>query len=165
MMRIKSFPWYKQPDQMDCGPTCLKMIAKFFDVSIALQDIRDLCQINRDGVSLLGISKAAERVGFRTLAVKIDASQLRDLEMPCILHWKQNHFVILYKIAKDKFFIADPAVGLLALDEKEFNTNWLTGNKGIALQVTPTPELFERDQESEKSDLLTWSFFFSYLSQ
>jgi ATP-binding cassette subfamily B protein len=165
MMRIKSFPWYKQPDQMDCGPTCLKMIAKFFDVNITLQDIRDLCQINRDGVSLLGISKAAERVGFRTLAVKIDASQLRDLEMPCILHWKQNHFVILYKIAKDKFFIADPAVGLLALDEKEFNTNWLTGNKGIALQVTPTPELFERDQESEQSDLLTWSFLLRYLSQ
>ena len=105
------FPYYKQPDQMDCGPTCLHMVAKHFGRNVKLQTLRQLCEINREGVSLLGISDAAEKVGFRSLGAKLNLSDLKEAELPCILHWRQNHFVVLYKISKGKYFIADPASG------------------------------------------------------
>lgn len=90
------FTYYKQPDQMDCGPSCLRMIAKYFGRNFKTQTLRQLCEINKDGVSLLGISDAAEKIGFRSLGVKLNTDQLAEAELPCILHWKQNHFVVLY---------------------------------------------------------------------
>ncbi|MDR0829083.1 MAG: hypothetical protein LBN95_03100, partial [Prevotellaceae bacterium] len=94
----KSFPLYTQLDAMDCGATCLRMISKFYGKIYSNQFLREKSFITREGVSMLGISEAAESIGFRTQGVKIDVGALRATPLPCILHWNQNHFVVLYKI-------------------------------------------------------------------
>jgi len=99
--RLKSFPCYHQLDSMDCGPTCLRIIAKYYGRNFSLQKLRDKCFATRNGVSLLGISDAAESIGFRTQGVKITFSQLvNELPLPAIVHWDQNHFVVCYGIKK-----------------------------------------------------------------
>ncbi len=87
---MKTFPFYKQPDQMDCGPTCLRMIAKHYGKNFSMQRLRDIGGINREGVSLLGISEATEKIGFRTMGSRLTIEQLSELELPAILHWNQN---------------------------------------------------------------------------
>lgn len=158
-----SFPFYSQYDQMDCGPTCLKMIAKYFGRNYKLQTLRDLCGFNKEGVSLLGISVAAEAIGFRTLAVRLSIDHLKVAEMPCIIHWRKNHFVVLYKIKKNKYFIADPGDSLIVLNENEFRTFWVDKDtsEGIALLLSPTPNFFENDDEVDTN--VGWNFFFKYL--
>lgn len=149
---------------MDCGPTCLRMVAKFYGRNYSLQKLREYCQISRDGVSLFGISEAAEQIGFRSLGVKLSIEQLQEAELPCILHWRQNHFVVLYKIKKGMYYIADPAKGLITYTEKEFKSNWINTKEfydGISLLLGPTPKFYE--QEEEKSSEVKWSFFFRYL--
>ncbi|MDR1222725.1 MAG: peptidase domain-containing ABC transporter, partial [Tannerella sp.] len=111
---INSFPHYTQLDAMDCGPTCLRMIAKHYGRSYTLQNLREKCFITREGVSMLGISDAAESIGMHTQGVQITFEQLeKDALLPCILHWNQNHFVVCYGIKKKKgnyvIKIADPA--------------------------------------------------------
>lgn len=105
---------------MDCGPTCLRMIVKHYGRNYPIQKLRALCQINLGGVNLLGLSEAAEKIGFRYLGVKLTIDQLKEAELPCILHWRQNHFVILYKVKKGLFYIADPGADLVKLTEKGF---------------------------------------------
>lgn len=158
------FPIYKQPDQMDCGPTCLRMVAKHYGRNFTVQTLRKLCEINREGVSLLGISDAAEKIGFRSLGVKLNITQLKEAELPCILHWRQNHFVVLYKIKNHKYYLADPASGLVSLSETDFARNWLNDEEkveGIALLLAPTPQFYEQDDE--KGTEVSWSFLFRYL--
>lgn len=97
--QISHFPNYLQLDAMDCGPTCLRIIAKYYGRSYSLQTLRDKSFITRQGVSMLGISDAAESIGFRTQGVRITLSRLiEDMPLPCILHWNQNHFVVCYEI-------------------------------------------------------------------
>ena len=109
-MPIDWFPHYTQLDSMDCGPTCLRMIAKYYGRRYSLDTLRDKAFITREGVSMLGISDAAESIGFRTSGVWITLRQLKeDVPLPCILHWNQNHFVVCYKIKDDRYYIADPA--------------------------------------------------------
>lgn len=105
---MKPFPFYKQPDQMDCGPVCLRMIAKSYGKNFSLQRLRDLTGINKDGVSLFGISEAAEKIGFRTNGAKLDISLLKETELPVIIHWNENHFVVLYRIIAGAIVIANP---------------------------------------------------------
>src|SRR6185503_4551356 len=159
-----SFPYYKQPDAMDCGPTCIRMVAKHYGRNYTVQTLRKLCEINREGVSLLGMSDAAEKIGFRTLGVKLSPEQLKDAELPCILHWRQTHFVVLYKIKNHKYYLADPASGLVTLPETDFARNWL-GDKekqeGIALLLAPTPQFYE--EEDDKGSEVRWSFLLRYL--
>ncbi|MCO5945867.1 peptidase domain-containing ABC transporter [Mucilaginibacter flavidus] len=158
------FTHYKQPDQMDCGPTCLRMVAKHYGRNFKVQTLRKLCEINREGVSLLGISDAAEKTGFRSLGVKLSVSQLKEAELPCILHWRQNHFVVLYKIKNHKYYLADPAAGLVTLNEADFTRNWVgdkENEEGIALLLAPTPQFYEQDDE--KGTEVSWSFLFRYL--
>jgi len=149
---------------MDCGPTCLRMVAKYYGRNFTVQTLRKLCEINREGVSLLGVSDASEKIGFRSLGVKLDAKDLKEAELPCILHWRQNHFVVLYKIRNSKYYLADPADGLVTLKEADFARNWL-GDKekkeGIALLLSPTPQFYEQDDE--KGSEVRWSFLFRYL--
>src|ERR1700742_4877822 len=114
---MNKFTCYKQPDHMDCGPTCVRMVAKHFGRNFRLETLRKLCEINKEGVSLWGISEAAEKIGFRSLGVKINPEQLKEAELPCIMHWRQNHFVVLYKIKNHKYYLADPADGLVTLSE------------------------------------------------
>lgn len=138
-----SFPFYQQLDSMDCGPTCLRMIAKYYGKSISLQSLRDKTQIGKEGVNMLGISEAAESIGFRSLGAKITAQQLiHETPLPAILHWKQNHFVVLYKIKGKTFHIADPAVGLRQYNQKELLEAWISDQQsgsslGIALLLEP----------------------------
>ncbi|RNL55410.1 peptidase domain-containing ABC transporter [Pedobacter jejuensis] len=166
---IKSkFIFYKQPDQMDCGPTCLRMVAKHYGKNFNLQRLRDICGMNREGVSLLGISDAAEKIGFRSMGAKVTISQLKELELPTILHWNQNHFVILYRIKKSIFYLADPAKGLIAYSEKEFLQKWLSiskdeHSKGVVLILSPTPYFYE--QEGDKNRGLDWGYLLRYIYQ
>ncbi|MEZ2337255.1 peptidase domain-containing ABC transporter [Mucilaginibacter sp. RCC_168] len=159
-----AFPFYKQPDQMDCGPTCLRMVAKYYGRNFTVQTLRRLCEINKEGVSLLGISDAAEKIGFRSIGVKLNTAQLKEAELPCILHWRQNHFVVLYKIKNHKYYLADPAAGLITLSEEDFKRNWESDTEsmeGIALLLSPTPQFYE--QEDEKGNEVRWSFLLRYL--
>lgn len=155
---------YKQRDQKDCGPTCLRMVAKYYGRNLNIQKLRELCQINRAGVSLLGISETAEKIGFRSSGVKISLTQLKECELPCILHWRHNHFVVLYKIKDGSYHIADPAKEIIVYREKEFNQNWLKTKElsdGIALFLSPTPDFYE--QEDDKTNEISWSFLLRYL--
>lgn len=148
---------------MDCGPTCLRMISKHYGRSYSLQRLRELSQISIVGVSLLGISEAAERIGLRTLGVKLETSQLGEAQLPCILHWRQRHFVVLYKIRRGVYFIADPAKGLIKYNQKELAENWLNKGgvyAGVALLVSLTPQFYEGEDEKKKG--LSWSFLWGY---
>jgi ATP-binding cassette, subfamily B, bacterial len=151
------FPFVKQYDAMDCGPACLKMIAGFYKKNFSLDYLRKKCFITKEGVSFLGLSEAADSVGFRTLGVKIHYELLIEkVTLPCILHWRQRHFVVLYKILNDKVWIADPATGLITYTRAEFEKNWattLTEGKqtGLALIIEPTPALYNTDDQPEKT--------------
>jgi ATP-binding cassette subfamily B protein len=158
------FTHYKQPNQMDCGPTSLRMVAKHYGRNFRLETLRNFGGISREGVSLLGISEASEKIGFRSLGVKLSSGQLKEAELPAILHWRQNHFVVLYKIRKNHFYIADPASGLVKLSEADFNRSWLSdqeAGEGIALLLSPTSQFYA--QEEEKGREVNWSSIFSYL--
>ncbi len=140
---------------MDCGPTCLRMIAKFFGKSYSLQTLRDKCHITREGVSMLGISDAAESIGFRTTGVKLTWNQLREeMPLPCIVHWNQKHFVVVYAIdKKGTVTVADPAAGLLKYPAKDFMKCWVQtedSEHGLALILEPTPVFYQEEGESER---------------
>ena len=170
----KSFPSYTQLDVMDCGPTCLRMIAKHYGKHYTLETLRQHSFITREGVSMLGISDAAEHIGFRTTGVMISFEQLvKDVSLPCIVHWKQNHFVVVYEIKKDKkvghrVYVADPALGLVKYDEADFKKCWYSTkrdeeDKGTALLLQPGTEFFNQDDEKE-SKKRNLRFFLRYLT-
>lgn len=159
-----SFTYYKQLDTMDCGPTCLRMVAKHYGRSFNLRTLSKFSGFNREGISLLGLSEASEKIEFRSFGVKLDLAALKQAELPCILHWRHYHFVVLYKIRKDKYFIADPASGLMVLQENDFKNSWINDKEnetGIALLLTPTPEFYK--QENEEGTEIRWSFLLRYL--
>lgn len=170
---MRSFPHYLQPDAMDCGPTCLRMVAKHYGRSYSLQYLRDRSFITRSGVSLLGISDAAESIGFRTYGVKMNFEKLAsEVPLPCIVHWKQNHFVVVYEIKEKKnsgkviVTVADPAHGIIKYTKEEFVSGWISTrtddeNKGIALLLDTTPRFFEL--RGEKSDRTRIGFLFQYI--
>lgn len=155
---VGSFPSYRQLDSMDCGPTCLRIVARYYGRRYTLQELRDRSFLNRQGVSLLGISYAAEAIGFRTLNVKTRFEQLlRDTPLPCIAHWQQNHFVVVYKVTRSQVLIADPANGLVRLSHEEFLRGWgsiqtESGPQGTLLLLEPTPRFFEREGEGPLSN-------------
>jgi ATP-binding cassette subfamily B protein len=140
------------------------MIAKHYGRNYNLRTLSKLCGFNREGISLLGLSDASEKIGFRSLGVKLNTKQLIEAELPAILHWRQNHFVVLYRIKNHKYYLADPADGLVTLSETDFNRNWLgdkESGEGIALLLAPTPQFYE--QEDEKGSEIRWSFLLRYL--
>jgi ATP-binding cassette subfamily B protein len=172
----KKFPFYKQADSKECGPTCLRIIAKYYGKSIPLQIIRQLAETTRTGSSLLGLSDAAERLGFRTLGVKLSFEALKnEVPLPCIIHWTKQHFVVVYDIKKTnnsnyKVAISDPAYGLIYYSKDEFIKNWIGNNanenseEGIALILEPSPSFNQDIWEQEDSKLKTsFSFIFQYL--
>jgi ATP-binding cassette, subfamily B, bacterial len=164
------FPVYKQLDQMDCGPTCLRMIAKHYGRTHSLESLRDLCHLSREGVSLLGIAEAAEKIGFKTLAASVTIEQLdNEVSLPCILHWNQNHFVVLppqnasLNNTRDKVLVADPGHGMIKADRETFIKSWIgTGeNKGIVLLLEPTPLFYQGENEKQPSQ--GFRFLIQYL--
>lgn len=161
------FPHYKQPDEMACGATCLRMVAKFYGKNFSLPEIIHATQTNREGTNLQGISEAAEKIGFRTLGIKVPFDKLvEDAPLPCIAHWNQNHFVVVYKIKKNKIYIADPAHGLLIYNKVEFIKSWVSDGKdeGILLLLETTPDFYtDKFDSSPKDKKQNFSFLFSYL--
>ena len=173
MFKNLSFPHYQQLDEMDCGSTSLRMIAKYYGKEYSAEMLRNHCHITRNGVSMLGISEAAEYLGFRTLGVKITMEQLiHDASLPCILHWNQNHFVVCYKVKKNRsgryrFYIADPASQKLCYTEEEFMRCWLSTSVqgrdcGMALLMVPGVNFGKRKEECE-NHRQSLGFFFKYL--
>ncbi len=152
---------------MDCGPACLRMVAKYYGKNVTLQELRSLSSTTREGSSLLGISDAAEKTGFRTLGVKITYEKLvEDASLPCIAHWNQSHFVVVYKIKKDKIYIADPGHGLLTYTKDEFLKSWQSDTKeGILLLLEPSPEFYTgaASADGDTTAKKGFSFLFLYL--
>ncbi len=152
-----SFPFVKQPDAMDCGPACLKMIAGYYKVNHTLESLRKKCYITREGVSFLGLSEAADSIGFRTIGVKIPFDLLKEnVPLPCIVHWRHKHFVVVYKIVKDKIWVADPGIGLIKYQREEFIKNWASTARegepaGLVLIVEPTPAIFDSESVKERT--------------
>ncbi len=175
---------------MDCGPSCLKMIAKHYGKNYSLQSLRSRSFITRSGVSMLGISNAAEDIGFRTLGYRLSWEQLRDeVPLPCIGHWNQRHFVVIYGIKKQRripcifnrtppeglksnrsrnylIYVADPASGLLKYTEKEFLRCWYSNQKegikeGAVLLLEPTPEFYNKEAEDREN--LKFLYLLNYL--
>ncbi|PJB13287.1 MAG: ABC transporter ATP-binding protein [Flavobacteriales bacterium CG_4_9_14_3_um_filter_40_17] len=170
-MSYRYLTCFYQLDEMDCGPSCLRMVANYYGKRIQLNTLRNYSYIVKDGVSLLGISQAAEKIGFKTFpAILILDELLKDTKnlLPCILHWNQNHFVVLHKIRKKKFTdkyvfqIADPAHGILTLNEDSFKKSWQNEDgKGIALFVEPTQKFYENTESA--NDTVDFSFLFRFL--
>ena len=172
-MKTQRFPHLLQYDAADCGPACLRMVSKHYGKEYSAEMLRQHCFISRNGVSMLGISDAAENLGFHTMGVKISFEQLtEEAVLPCILHWNQNHFVVCYKIEKKRkgnynIYISDPASKKLCYTKEEFLKCWLSTKsgdveKGVALLLEPGVNFGECDEEviTQKRSL---SHFLKYL--
>lgn len=167
---MAKFPFYHQHDQMDCGPTCLRMIAAHHGRHYSLEGLREKSHFSREGVSLLGISEAAEKLGMRSVGVFVSFEELKEAPLPCIVHWNQQHFVVVYDIStkkgKETVFVADPGAGKLKYTKEEFCRCWIsTRNEGqdggIALLMEPTPEFYQKEDEVVRKK--GFSFLFAYL--
>ncbi|WP_223816177.1 peptidase domain-containing ABC transporter [Adhaeribacter rhizoryzae] len=165
---MKQFPFYRQLDAMDCGPTCLRMVAKHYGKIYSLQALRQKSYFTREGVSLLGISDAAESIGFRTLMAKIPFKKLKEeAPTPFIAHWRQRHFVVVYGFKKDIVYVADPSHGLIQYTRQEFLDGWLYGQPkeaeaGIVLFLETTPAFYTQDDEVS-ANKLSFGFLLAYL--
>lgn len=159
-----SFPITFQHDSMQCGIACLQMICKHFGREYSLDFLSKLCFATNEGVSLLGIDDAANKLGLKTLCVKASMDELDKISMPAILHWNQKHFVVLYKIKKGrKYYIADPGKGLTTHTNKEMQEHWLsTNSKGVAMMLEPTPHFYDTKNASGVGEKEIHSFRFLY---
>lgn len=169
-MAKKQLKFTPQHDQMDCGSACLAMVTSCYGKNYPLQFFRDKTFVTREGVSVLGITEAANQIGLETLTAKLTTTKLIEEKtlLPSILHWNQNHFVVLQKITKNIFTgnyffkIADPSHGFISLNENAFNNSWLSDNdKGVAIFLNPTDEFYQ--QTPPKEEKLTLKYLFGYL--
>ncbi len=161
-------PYYPQHDAMDCGPTCLRMVAAFYGKCYSLEGLREKSFITREGVSMLGISEAAEKIGFRSICVQVGYEKLQEAPLPCIIHWNQQHFVVVYKLNDKHVWVADPGAGKLKYTKEEFCNCWLSSRKneedtGVALLLEPTPEFYTIENEGDEVNRRGFSFLYSYL--
>ncbi len=170
---MAKFPFYKQPDSKDCGPTCLRIISKYYGKTLSLQMLRDLSETTREGSSLLGLSRAAEAIGYKTLSVKIDFKTLvEDVPMPCVVFWMKQHFVVVYKVERKKsgyrVYVSDPSFGLINYSQEEFIANWIgkgaddSSEEGVALVLETTP-LFDEQEDADEKGLSITKYLKHYL--
>jgi len=166
----KPFPHYTQHDAMDCGPTCLRMIAAYYGRRYSTETLREKSHISREGVSMLGISEAAENIGFRSLGARLTFDKLKEVPLPCIVHWNQSHFVVVYNIKKKGkntyVYVADPGSKKLKYTQEEFCRSWISTRReekdeGTALLLEPSPDFYI--QEEEKINRKGFGFLLSYL--
>ncbi len=167
---MSAFPFYKQPDEMACGATCLRMITKYYGKSFSLPDIIQISGTTREGANLQGLSEAAEKIGFRTMGVKVDFDKLKDdAPLPCIAYWNQNHFIVVYKIKGNKVFTADPSHGMLIYSKEDFLKSWGSDGKdeGVLLLLDPSPEFYkdlsEINEKVSNEKKQSFSLLFGYL--
>lgn len=156
-LKKHKFPFYKQFDRTDCGPTCLRMLAKYYGKVYSPEYLRELSNITTEGVSVMGITDAAEKIGFKTLVANIDYETLeKQAPLPCVVHWRQRHFLIVYKIEKGKVYVADPDYGLITYEKEKFiegwqNTRYLNNSdEGLVILLEPSSEF--HDIEEDKKD-------------
>ncbi|XRE43299.1 Bacteriocin/lantibiotic efflux ABC transporter, permease/ATP-binding protein [Tenacibaculum discolor] len=163
---MRNFPSYRQADAKDCGPTCLKIIAKYYKKTIPLQRLRDLCETTREGSSLYKINDAAEKIGLKSIPVKMALNEIKDITLPCIIHWNNFHYVVLYKVKKETYYISDPDYGLINYNKKSFLKFWIgksandNTEEGVALILEPTPKFYQNDFKEDSQ-----SFSFKILSK
>ncbi|WP_281641769.1 peptidase domain-containing ABC transporter [Hoylesella loescheii] len=166
----------QQRDAMDCGPTCLAIIAKHYGKLVDRDLLRQQCSLGKNGVSLLGISRAAEGIGFKTIGGRLGFSALsQEANLPCIVHWDQNHFVVVYKIRKHRknrftIHVIDPSKGLLTYSKDEFYEHWVSikdngEDKGIALLFEPTEYFYSEQSVDKKSTHSRIKFLWDYLKK
>lgn len=169
---MSQFPLYFQHDAMQCGIACLQMVCKYYGKEYTLAQLSDICLATNEGISLLGISQAAEKLGLHTVCGRATVEQLEQVDLPSIIFWNQNHFVVLYKINKRKkgniYYVADPGKGKNVYTEGEFKKGWLNTQsqreeKGIAMFFEPTGNFWEiNSSEKEKH---SFRFLYGYLRQ
>ena len=163
-----------QLDAMDCGPSCLAMIAGYYKLRVDIDALRRACAIGKEGVTLFGISKAAEEIGFKTIGGRITIETLSaEAPLPCIAHWDQNHFVVIYKVRKHRkggctIYVADPGKGLLTYDKEEFCEHWASTKtngeeKGIVLLLEPTEKFHTQNSTKQASKRYRLKFLWGYL--
>jgi ATP-binding cassette, subfamily B, bacterial len=142
-----SFPKYRQKDKKDCGPSCLKIISKYYGKEVSITVLRSLAETTRYGSNLYGLKMAAEHLGFNTMVLRAETRQLiEDIYMPVILHWNDNHFVVLYKYSKSKFFISDPAFGKIKYNVEDFEKLWARqDNAGHVMLLEPTEQFGNKE--------------------
>ena len=163
---MKSFPIFHQHDGMQCGIACLQMICRYFGREYSLDSLSKLCFATTEGVSMLGINETAKTLGLDTVCAKTSVVELSETPLPCILHWNQNHFVVLYKVKKGKkFYIADPGKGKTTYNLEEFRRHWISTrsndeDKGIAMFFETTPAFFTYQMEGEDRQKEKRSFKF-----
>ncbi len=168
-----SFKCIIQSDSMMCGITCLQMVCKHFGREISLRTLSKLCVATSEGVSMLGVNEAANKLGLRTMCARTDFDTLSKATLPCVLHWNQNHFVVLYKVRKGRiFYVADPGKGLVKYNLEEFGKHWVSTasqgeEKGIAMFLEPTPEFYSHKVDNEEKDgsPRSFQFLFGYIKQ
>ena len=164
---MKIFPFMKQRDAMQCGVTCLRMICGYHGREIPNYLLESVCVPTTEGVSLLGITEGASQLGFHTISGRLDVEELKDAPLPCILHWNQNHFVVLYKIKGNRYYVADPAKGRIRYTAREFASHWVSTQsegreKGIAMFLEPTPKFYEQKDTTNK-ERRSFRFLFGYV--
>ena len=150
-------PVFIQYDTMDCGPSCLLMISRYYGKKYSLSTIRELCYVSRSGVSLLGLNEAAKTLGYSARSVQLNFEYLsQNVQFPCIVHWNENHFVVVYKITPKFVYIIDPGCGKIRLTHKDFLRSWASINEdeGFALLLEPTEKFYQKqDDRTDKFDI------------
>ena len=162
-----------QHDSMQCGIACLQMVCKYFDREYSLDSLSKLCFATTEGVSMLGINEAANTLGLHTISARVTTTMLGKAPLPSILHWDQNHFVVLYKVKKGKkFYVADPRKGLVTYGLDEFKQHWISTksngeDKGIAMFLETTPAFFTYKMEDEEhiKEKRSFRFLFGYVKK
>lgn len=172
---MSQFPLYIQHDAMQCGIACLQMICKYYGKEYSLLQLSELCFATNEGVSLLGISQAAEKLGLHTICGRTTTEQLSKAQLPCIVFWNQNHFVILYRIKETRkgvrYYLADPGKGRVVYSEKEFKDGWLSTRsqgeeKGVAMFLSPTPAFGKCDRtDGDSKEKRSFGFLYGYIRQ
>jgi len=166
---LKKFPTYQQAEAKDCGPTCLKIISKHYGKNLSIPQIRQISETTREGSSLLNLSDASETIGFRSLGVKLSLIELQKAPFPCILHWNKDHYVVLYRIKYDNYYISDPGFGLISYSKEEFLKFWIGNNttektqEGIALLLDPTPKFYNNEFEEDEEQKFNFTYLSKYL--
>ena len=170
---MRKFPFVKQHDAMQCGVACLEMVCRNYGRQFPISMLSQICHVTSEGVSMLGISEAANEIGFHSVCVRTTVDNLSLAPLPCIQHWNQNHFVVLYKVRKGKrFYIADPGKGLIKYSLDDFKNHWVSTrsggeDKGIAMLLEPTPLFYtlkaDEIEEGENDNPRSFRFLFGYV--
>jgi len=168
---MRKFPFYKQRDAMQCGIASLAMVCRFYGLRYSFSSLNKICNSTIDGVSFKSLTYTAEQVGFNTAVGAVSLKDIHNIILPCILHWNQNHFVVLYKIDKQgtRFWIADPSKGRYKLSLEEFKRHWIsstnkTHEKGFLMMIDPSED-FGQIKESSIHENRSFKFLWKYLVQ